>query len=121
MPPRERHTNMDVLRVFRLCTRKEQEACHAKLRDDISEFVIFFELQCDALSIALYALQRRTAIPPERGQPFSNNISSSYPTLDESCADKTNPYLLGNDFGFREFRHKRNPRHAVSPIGIVAE
>jgi hypothetical protein len=46
---------MDVLRVLRLYMGKEQEACHAKLRDDISEFIIFFELQCDALSIALCA------------------------------------------------------------------
>jgi hypothetical protein len=46
---------MDVLRVLRLCMAKKQETCHAKLRDDISEFVIFFELQCDALSMALRA------------------------------------------------------------------
>ena len=43
----------------------------------------------------------RTVIPRERGQPFPNNIRSSYPAFVEVCAKETNPYLSGNDFGFR--------------------
>src|SRR4029077_1138701 len=101
MTPRERHADMNVLREFRLRIAKEKEPCHAQLRDDIPKFSLIFKLQCDALSISLHPFQRRTVIPRERGQPFPNNIRSSHPTLDESCAEKTNPYLSGNDFGFR--------------------
>jgi len=57
---------MHVLWIFRLRCAKEKEACHAKLRDDISEFVFFLKLQCDALAISLDPFQPRTEIPWER-------------------------------------------------------
>jgi hypothetical protein len=92
---------MNVLRVFRLCIAKEKEACHAKLRDDISEFVILFKSQCNAFSVSLHPFHRRTVVPRERGQPFPDNIRSPHPALVELCAEEMNPYLPGNDFGFR--------------------
>ena len=79
MASRERHADMNVLRMFGLRVAKEKEARHAKLRNDISEFVFFFKPQRDALSIALHVFQYRTAIPGERGQPFPDNIRSSHP------------------------------------------
>jgi hypothetical protein len=96
---------MHVLRIFRLRRAKQEEACHTKLRDDISELVLFFKPQCDALAVSLHTFQNRAVIPRERRQPFPNNIRSSNPTLVELSAEKMSPYLLSNDFGFWQFRH----------------
>jgi hypothetical protein len=82
---------MNVLRVFRLRIAKEKEACHAQLRDDIPKFSLIFKLQCDALAVSLHPFQPRTAIPRERGQPFSNNIRSSHPALAELSAKEMSP------------------------------
>ncbi len=83
---------MHVLRIFRLRRAKEKETCHAKLRDDISEFAIFFKPQCDALAVSLHTFQHRAVIPRERGQPFPNNIRPSNPTLVELRAEEMNSY-----------------------------
>jgi hypothetical protein len=90
-PPRERHADVHVLRVFRLRRAKEKEACHAKLRDGISEFAPFPKPHRDALAVSLYTFQHRAVIPRERGQPFPNNIRSSHPALVELRADEMNP------------------------------
>jgi len=92
---------MHMLWMFRLRRTKEKESCHAKLRDDISEFAFFLKLQRDALAVSLDPFQPRTAIPWERRQSFPNNVGSPNPTVVKLCAQEMNPYLLGNDFGFR--------------------
>jgi hypothetical protein len=86
MATRERHTDMHMLRVFRMRGAKEKEAGHAKLRDDISEFALFLKLKRDALAVSLHPFQPRTTIPPKRGQPFPNDIRSPNPTVAELSA-----------------------------------
>jgi hypothetical protein len=97
---------MHVLWVFRLRRAKKKKACHTKLCDDISDLVPLYKPQCDALAVSLHTYQHRTVIPRERGQSFPNNIRSSHSTLVELRAEEMNPYLSGNDFGFRQFRHR---------------
>ncbi len=87
----ERHADMHMLRMFRLCRTKEEEAGHAKLSDDISMFALFLKLQRNALAISLHPFQSRTAVPRERGQSFPNDIRSSNPTIVELSAEEMSP------------------------------
>src|SRR5438105_3525849 len=96
---------MHMLRIFRLSCVKEEETCHAQFCDNIPEFIFFLKPKCDALPVSRHLFKPRTAIPSKRRQPFSNNIGSPHPALVELRAEKIGPYLLGNDFGFRQFWH----------------
>jgi hypothetical protein len=69
--------------------------------------------ECDALSVSRHPFQARTEIPRKRGQTFSNDIRPPNPTIVELRAKEIGPYLPGNDFGFRQFRHERNPRNTT--------
>jgi len=106
---------MHMLRIFCLRRTEEQETCHAKFRYDISEFVLFLKPECDALSVSLHPFQARTEIPRERRKTFANNIRPPNPTVFELRTEEMSPYLLGNDFSFRQFGHERNPCNAVVP------
>jgi hypothetical protein len=112
---------MHVLWVFRLCRTKEQEACHAQFCNDVSTIALLVKPQCDALAVSRHLFQSRATIPRERRQSFSNNIRSPNPTVGELRTEEMSLYLLGNDFGFREFRHTRNPYHAVARISDPAD
>jgi hypothetical protein len=100
---------MYVLRVFRLCRTKEQETGHAQLCNDVSKVALFVKSQRDALTVSRHPFQPRTAIPPECGQPLTNDIRSPNPTVVELRTEEMSPYLLSHDFGFRQFRHERGP------------